>query len=137
MKHNKLDDEVICNLQLFVKKLNDECSNGALVVVEGQKDVIALNSLGFHGDIFMLCQNGRLIDLAKISEKYRKTILLLDFDAKGRLLTKKAAMLLGEKRRVVDLFFKRMLQSATKGKIKRIEELIKFQEYFEPYLKLE
>ncbi|MCX8191365.1 MAG: toprim domain-containing protein [Nitrososphaerales archaeon] len=137
LKHYKFDDELICNLQSFVKKLNDECSNGALVVVEGQKDVMALTSLGFRGDVFTVCQNGRLVELTEVAEKYRKTILLLDFDAKGRALTKKIATLLSEKRRVVDLFFRRMLLSTTKGRVRKVEELINFREYFELHPKFE
>ena len=122
------DEEILHALSLFVRKLNDECKHGALVVVEGQHDAEALNSIGFKGNLFLLCHNRKLTELASESEKYSKVILLPDLDRKGRALTKKAIIILQGKNNKIDLFFRRELAKATKGRLRQIEELIRFKE---------
>ena len=123
----------IDSLGLFIKKLNDEVNNGALVVVEGQRDAEALESIGFNGEPFLLCHNRGLARLARQAEDKRKVILLLDLDSKGRSLTKKTAILLQEKKHVIDLFFRRELLSATRGRIRQIEELRRFKGYVQQF----
>ena len=132
LKTKTQDYEVIDSLDLFIKKLNDEVKNGALVVVEGQRDAEALQSIGFQGELFLLCHNEGLVKLTSEAENHKKVILLLDLDSKGRSLTKKAALLLQEKKSVIDLFFRRELLSATKGRIRHIEELKRYKEYLQP-----
>jgi len=128
MKNAKKEEDALQALTKFVRKLNDEYKNGALVVVEGQHDEEALKSIGFKGKLFLLCHNRNLIELASEAEKYRKVILLLDLDRKGRALTKKAIIILQGKNNKIDLFFRRELIRATKGRIRQIEELIRFKE---------
>jgi len=137
MMEAKWDQDIIQALMLFVRKLNDECKNGALVVVEGQRDARALESIGFKGDLFLLCHNKSLVELASEAERYGKTILLLDLDRKGRALTKKAAIILQEKSIKIDLFFRRELIKATKGKIRHIEELSRFSDYIQNLIYLD
>lgn len=130
---NKLDQDTIQELMLFTRKLNDECKNGALVVVEGQRDAKALKSIGFKGDVFLLCHNESFVKLTSKAEGYKKIILLLDLDKKGRILTKKAAMILQEKKSKIDLFFRRELSKVCKGRIKHVEELSKFGDYLQSF----
>ncbi|MGB9659667.1 MAG: toprim domain-containing protein [Nitrososphaerales archaeon] len=127
----KSNQDTLQELMLFTRRLNDECKNGALVVVEGRRDAKALESIGFKGDLFLLCHNESLVKLATKAEKYKKIILLLDLDKKGRALTKRAAMILQEKSRKIDIFFRRELAKASKGKIKHIEELSRFGDYLQ------
>lgn len=119
-----------------MKRLNDESLNGALVVVEGLRDMRALRSIGFEGSIMMFCHNGGRNTLVDEAAKYRKTILLLDLDQEGRSLTKKAALLLEEKKSVIDLFFRRELASVTRGRVRHIEELSRFKDHLQPYNKM-
>ncbi len=113
----------------FVRKLNDECSNGALVVVEGPRDMQSLRSIGFVGSLVTLSGNGGLVNLVRRAEKYSKTILLFDLDHEGRSLTRKAALMLEGKKNIIDLFFRKELASATKGRVKQVEELKLFKDY--------
>ncbi|MBI2185175.1 MAG: toprim domain-containing protein [Thaumarchaeota archaeon] len=112
----------------FVKKLNDECSNGAIVVVEGPRDAKALGAIGFNGSLITLYGN-RLTKLVAKAEKHSRTILLFDLDQEGRSLTKKAALILEGKKQPIDLFFRRELAHATKGHVRHVEELARFKEY--------
>jgi 5S rRNA maturation endonuclease (ribonuclease M5) len=129
MRNEDLNREIAESLVLYIKNLNDESNNGSLVVVEGKRDVNALRSLGFTGKILMLCHNNNFDRLVSEAEKYRKIILLLDLDRKGRSLTKKSAILLEGKKHKIDLFFRRNLSSITCGRVKQIEELSKYAEY--------
>jgi 5S rRNA maturation endonuclease (ribonuclease M5) len=133
LKKRTHDYEVIDSLSLFVKQLNDEAENGALIVVEGPRDHEALRSIGFHGETFLLCHNEGLTRLAIDAEDYRRIILLFDLDSQGRSLTKKAAILLRERKKSIDLFFRRRLLSVTRGKVRHVEELMRYKEYIPPY----
>jgi 5S rRNA maturation endonuclease (ribonuclease M5) len=121
------------SVRSFIRKLNDESSNGALVVVEGPRDARALRALGFQGDLTTLSKNGGIVRLAGMAAQYRRTILLFDLDQEGRSLTKKAARMLEGKNNAIDLFFRRALVAATKGGIRQVEELGRFTEYVERY----
>ncbi len=129
MKRHEIDYKLIDCLSALVKNLNDESRAGALVVVEGRRDVEALNAIGFEGHIFMLSHRGRFSVLVAEAERYKKTILLLDLDTKGRVLTKRAALLLQQKKQKIDLRFRRELASITKGRLRHIEELGTYKEY--------
>ncbi len=131
-----MDLEIAESLVLYVKRLNDESRNGALVVVEGLRDLRALRAIGFDGDVVMFCHNGGKHLLVGEAAKYRKTILLLDRDKEGRSLTKKAAVLLGDNKSVIDLFFRRELASVTRGRVRHIEELSRYKDFLQPYSKM-
>ena len=129
MKRHEIDHQLIDSLVILVKNLNDESRAGALVVVEGKRDVEALKAIGFEGEVFTLSHRGKLVELVSDAEKYRKTILLLDFDHKGRILTKKAGLLLQQKKNRIDLRFRKELASITRGRVKHVEELGRYGDY--------
>ncbi len=133
---NSLDLDISESLVLYVKRLNDESRNGALVVVEGLRDLRALRAVGFDGDVLMFCHNGGKRLLVNEAAKYRKSILLLDLDREGRSLTKKAAVMLGDNKSAIDLFFRRELSSVTRGRVSHIEELSRYKDYLQPYSKM-
>ena len=61
--------------------------------------------------------------------KYENVILLFDRDKKGRWLTAKTIQLL-QRRTKIDLSYKRNLRIITRGKIKCIEQLSCYEDYF-------
>ena len=124
----ELSEDIIQEIFLFIKNLNFDAENKSLVVVEGKRDKVALQSLGFRGKILMLCHRGGMKNLVENTELYRKMVLLLDLDREGRALTGRAAkLLLGRTR--VDLSYRRELGAITKGRIRHIEELGKFKDF--------
>ena len=124
----ELQDKVILEVALFVRHLNSDAENDSLVVVEGKRDRRALQSLGFRGKIAMLCHSGGMTDLVENAGLYRKTILLLDLDKEGKALTGKTAKLL-QGRTAVDLTYRKELGAITKGRIRHVEELIRFKDF--------
>jgi len=117
----------IAEIKKFVNLLNSQ--KDGVVVVEGKRDSAALVKLGYSGKILEFHKFNGMIKFADSAAKYRKLILLLDGDRKGRYLTKKIIELL-EHRTKIDLLFKKKLVSITKGKIRFIEQLVCYEYYF-------
>ena len=117
----------IAEIKKFINLLNSQ--KDSVVVVEGKRDSAALVKLGYSGKILEFHKFNGMIKFADSAAKYRKLILLLDGDRKGRYLTKKIIELL-ERRTKIDLLFKKKLVSITKGKIRFIEQLVCYESYF-------
>jgi len=117
----------VAEIKKFVNLLNSQ--KDSVVVVEGKRDSAALVKLGYSGKILEFHKFNGMIKFADSAAKYRKLILLLDGDRKGRYLTKKIIELL-EHRTKIDLLFKKKLVSITKGKIRFIEQLVCYEYYF-------
>jgi len=117
----------IAEIKKFINLLNSQ--KDGVVVVEGKRDSAALVKLGYSGKILEFHKFNGMIKFADSAAKYRKLILLLDGDRKGRYLTKKIIELL-EHRTKIDLLFRKKLVSITKGKIRFIEQLVCYESYF-------
>ena len=117
----------IAEIKKFINLLNSQ--KDGVVVVEGKRDSAALVKLGYSGKILEFHKFNGMIKFADSVAKYRKLILLLDGDRKGKYLTKKIIELL-ERRTKIDLLFKKKLVSITKGKIRFIEQLVCYESYF-------
>ncbi|NWJ99696.1 topoisomerase [Marine Group I thaumarchaeote] len=117
----------IAEIKKFVNLLNSQ--KNSEVVVEGKRDSAELIKLGYSGKILEFHRFNGMIKFADSAAKYRKLILLLDGDRKGRYLTKKIIGLL-EHRTKIDLLFKKKLVTITKGKIRFIEQLVCYESYF-------
>ena len=116
----------IAEIKKFINLLNSQ--KDSVVVVEGKRDSAALIKLGYSGKILEFHKFNGMIKFADSAAKYRKIILLLDGDRKGKYLTKKIIELL-ERRTKIDLLFKKKLVSITKGKIRFIEQLVCYESY--------
>ena len=117
----------IAEIKKFMNLLNSQ--KDSVVVVEGKRDSAALVKLGYSGKILEFHKFNGMIKFTDSAAKYRKIILLLDGDRKGKYLTKKIIELL-ERRTKIDLLFKKKLVSITKGKIRFIEQLVCYESYF-------
>ena len=117
----------IAEIKKFMDLLNSQ--KDSVVVVEGKRDSAALTKLGYSGKILEFHKFNGMIKFTDSAAKYRKIILLLDGDRKGKYLTKKIIELL-ERRTKIDLLFKKKLVSITKGKIRFIEQLVCYESYF-------
>ena len=75
----------------LVKVLEDlmEKNRDAPILVEGERDVRALRSLGFHGDVRALNRGGTIFGLCEaLARERRGAIILTDWDAKGGRLAR-------------------------------------------------
>lgn len=104
----------------FVKSLNS--AYHSIIVVEGKRDELALQKLGFTGKICQFHSFKGLIKFADSMPKYKNLIILLDSDRKGRYLTKRIVSQL-QHRMTVDLSYRKQLTIITKGRIRNVEDL--------------
>lgn len=133
----RIDQDEVQRLQRFVNMLNEESSNGAIVVVEGKRDVKALTSIGFIGNAVMLNSYKGVNKLVEHLEQASKVILMLDMDRKGKYLTRKILTLLQYKGKNADLFYKKTLAEITKGKVRHTEDLTIYNKYISGFNKFE
>jgi len=120
----KISTSEVESMQNFIASLNSK--KDSMVVVEGKRDSAALKKLGFSGK---MCEFHSFKGLAKFTDSvdsYKRLILLLDLDRKGRYLTGRIIFQL-EHRIRIDLSFKRKLAMITKGKIRHIEDLARYE----------
>ena len=133
MKKSAEESEIIESLSSYIRKLNDE--EDALVVVEGKRDAKALRDSGYAGELFMLCHHKNVMMLEDAATRFKKTILLLDNDQEGSKLTERTERVLRGRIRM-DLFYRRQLLPASKGKIRHIEELAPYAERLSKHISL-
>ena len=123
-------NDLSCNLaelEKFVEFLNHESKTGSIVVVEGKRDLEALRSIGFNGDIVVFHSFRGIGEFVHhLSIRNRKIILLLDMDRKGKILTSKILKHLNSSYKHDYLQTKRRLAQITRGRIKHIEDLKAF-----------
>ncbi|HEY9399340.1 MAG TPA: toprim domain-containing protein [Nitrososphaeraceae archaeon] len=120
-------EQIALKIQEFVESLNHECKAGAIVIVEGKKDEVALKQVGFLGEILVYNNFKGIINFVDyVTRKGRKVILLLDRDRKGRTLTSKILKKLDILCPHDSLYYKKKFVKITHGKIMCIENLSKF-----------
>jgi Small primase-like proteins (Toprim domain) len=120
-------EEIALKVREFIESLNNECKAGAIVIVEGKKDGIALREIGFKGEILVYNNFKGIINFVDhVSRKGRKVILLLDRDRKGRSLTSKILKKLEILCPHDSLYYKKKFVKITHGKIMCIENLSNF-----------
>ena len=117
-------EEIALKVREFIESLNNECKAGAIIIVEGRKDGIALREIGFKGEILVYNNFKGIINFVDhVSRKGRKVILLLDRDRKGRSLTSKILKKLEILCPHDSLYYKKKFVKITHGKIMCIENL--------------
>jgi len=120
----KITASEIEGMKNFIALLNSK--KDSIVVVEGKRDSAALEKLGFSGKICEFHSFKGLVKFADSMDSYKQMILLLDLDRKGRYLTSRIISQL-EHRIRIDLSFKRKLAMITKGKVRHIEDLSRYE----------
>ncbi len=81
-----IEAEEFIQLRKLIEELIDRSENGAVIVVEGLKDVVALRDLGVRGEI--LTSSGMSdADLVDVVGR-REVIILTDCDRRGKQIEK-------------------------------------------------
>lgn len=76
-------DEALLKIEQTLDELKEK-NKTMPIIVEGEKDIAALRSLGMKGIIIQLNQGISLPDFCdRISRKYKEVIILTDWDRKG------------------------------------------------------
>jgi 2,5-diamino-6-(ribosylamino)-4(3H)-pyrimidinone 5'-phosphate reductase len=118
-------------LQHVLERLAEESAGGAIVVVEGKKDMATLRALGVEGKIIPAKTGGKgLLDVVSEVEKTgaREVLLLLDFDRRGRELTKNLRQHLERAQLKLNIAFWKELSSLVGAELKDVEGLASYME---------
>jgi 5S rRNA maturation endonuclease (ribonuclease M5) len=118
-------DEIL-ELRNFISNLNS--AQESIVVVEGKRDSAALKKLGFTEQVLEFHSFGGIVKFADSVSHHKNLIILFDSDRKGRYLTRRVIEQL-EHRTRIDLSYKKRLIQITNGKIRAIEELIRYEQF--------
>jgi 5S rRNA maturation endonuclease (ribonuclease M5) len=113
-------------IQLLIEKLATDSAKGCLIIVEGQKDYQALRQLGINGKILTAKTSRKsFLDLILEIEKQScpQVILLLDFDRRGKELTKRLIQHLETVRIKTNTSYWKELQVRVRRDVKDIEGL--------------
>ena len=112
-----------------LKRVEKKSINGIPIVVEGKKDVRALNRLGINGEIILAKASGKslLEVLTEIEQKHkREVVLLFDFDRRGREWTRRFASYLEGLKITPNLVFWKKLFGLVGRDVKDIEGLVTY-----------
>ena len=116
----------IYGIKEFIDSLNSEKESA--VVVEGKRDSAALKKLGFTEKVLEFHRFGGLTKFADSVSDHKNLIILFDSDRKGKYLTRRVIEQL-EHRTRIDLSYKKKLVQITRGKIRAIEELDRYEQF--------
>ncbi len=97
------------------------------IIVEGRKDVKALEKLGITGNIIVLNDGHSMIDTCtRLSDEYDKAIILTDWDRKGGQLARQLMDALEANDMKYDTDIRAGISRLSKKEIKDIESLPRF-----------
>jgi 2,5-diamino-6-(ribosylamino)-4(3H)-pyrimidinone 5'-phosphate reductase len=114
-----------------LERLAEESARGTPIIVEGKKDIEALRALAIEGNIVTAKTGGKsLLDVISEVEKTcsQQVILLLDFDRRGRELTRKLSQYLEKMGMKLNLTFWLGLSSLVGTEVKDVEGLASYME---------
>lgn len=113
-------------LEKLIQELQYQADSGAIIIVEGRKDLESLRSLDIKGDIRLSSQQP-LLDLTdRLSRCGNKIILLTDWDRKGGMAARKIRDYLQAYGIMPDMDIRARIGLLVKKKIKDIESLSRY-----------
>ncbi|MBS7606303.1 toprim domain-containing protein [Candidatus Bathyarchaeota archaeon] len=118
-------------INCLIEDLKGETFTGALLIVEGERDIEALKAIGIESNILAVKSHGKsLQDIIDKIESIgdREIILLMDFDEHGRELTERLARNLERSKVKLNIEFWRKLCSLLGNDLKDVEGLATYIE---------
>jgi 5S rRNA maturation endonuclease (ribonuclease M5) len=124
---SKIEDmERLEKLEELIFELRELSESGAIIVVEGRKDVESLRFLGINGEIKLASQQPLLEFTESLSKSGKKIVLLTDWDKKGRIVAGKIIKHLSAYGIMPNIDIRLRLRGLSKKRIKDIESLNNF-----------
>ncbi len=117
------DIERLEKLEEIILELKERAGAGAIIVVEGRKDVNSLISLGIKGEIKLASQQPLLEFTEQLSKRSKEIILLTDWDRKGGIMARKIIQYLLSYGIMPDIEIRSRIRALVKKRIKDIESL--------------
>lgn len=83
------DIERLESIEEIILELQALADTGAIIVVEGRRDVASLRQLGINGEIRLASQQPLLEFTEQLSKSGKKIIVLTDWDKRGGMMARK------------------------------------------------
>lgn len=107
----------------LLEELQEFARDGSIIVVEGKRDIFALNALGLNGD-FRLATHHSLINFCEeLSISGQKVVILTDWDRRGNMLASKLIENLQSLNTNPDTRLRDLIVSLVQKEIKDVESL--------------
>ena len=121
---SKIEDmERLEKLEELILELRELSESGAIIVVEGRKDMESLRFLGINGEIKLASQQPLIEFTESLSKSGKKIVLLTDWDKKGRVVAGKIIKHLSAYGIMPNIDVRLRLRGLSKKRIKDIESL--------------
>ena len=132
------DIERLESIDAIILELRTLSESGAIIVVEGRRDVDSLRLLGISGDIRLACQKPLLEFTEQLSKSGKEIVLLTDWDKKGGITARKIINHLLTYGIMPNTDLRSRIGSLVKKRIKDIESLNKYvnklrEEIYSPF----
>jgi 5S rRNA maturation endonuclease (ribonuclease M5) len=110
----------------LLSELSDYSERGAIIIVEGKRDILSLKRLGIEGD-FELATRYSLFNFSeRIAKLGREVIILTDWDRRGNLLAIKLSEYFESFGLKPELQIRNKLKLISQKEIKDIESLYNY-----------
>jgi 5S rRNA maturation endonuclease (ribonuclease M5) len=120
------DIERLESIDAIILELQTLSDSGAIIVVEGRRDLHSLRSLGINGDIRLACQKPLLEFTEQLSKSGKEIVLLTDWDKKGGITARKIINHLLTYGIMPNTDLRSRIGSLVKKRIKDIDSLNKY-----------
>ena len=113
-------------IEELLSELSEYSESGAIIIVEGKRDILSLKRLGIEGD-FELATRYSLFNFSeRIAELGREVIILTDWDRRGDLLAVKLSEYFENFGLRPELQIRNKLKLISQKEIKDIESLYNY-----------
>ncbi|MGA9138946.1 MAG: toprim domain-containing protein [Methanocella sp.] len=122
------DCERLAGIEQVIDELTDRALCGAVILVEGKRDVEALFRLGINGEVLMTSHR-QLLNLSEsLARSGKDVIILTDWDERGEEVAKQISLYLEADGARPDNALRTSLKGLLKKDIKDVESLFGFVE---------
>lgn len=117
------DHERLEKLEALIEELRQRSEEGAVIIVEGQRDRRALRELGINGAIRLGAQKSLLELCEEVAGEYENVIILTDWDENGEKLAGLMEGFLRDYGATINVNIRENIQHLVQKRIKDIESL--------------
>lgn len=110
----------------LLSELSDYSGRGAIIIVEGKRDILSLKRLGIEGDFELATRDSLFNFSERIAERGREVIILTDWDRRGDLLAVKLSEYFENFGLRPELRIRNKLKLISQKEIKDIESLYNY-----------
>ncbi|MCL7410313.1 MAG: toprim domain-containing protein [Methanosarcinaceae archaeon] len=107
----------------MVNEIIEHTQSGAVIIVEGKRDIIALKKLGITGRIETSTHQPLLVFAENLAKDTTQIIILTDWDRRGDILADRITTYLQNVGITPDLDIRRRISLLVKKEVKDVESL--------------